>query len=216
MAERIQRFLLWVLAIGLVVGTAAALRYATGYRHVAGLGAPPPSLPPDVYLRLSGITVTGRKDGRAAWVVTADRIDSTRNRERVEFVGNIRAQLLQNGQPRATLRAEKATLSEVTKILTAEGRPGGKLTGVVRGADAAPGRELTFETGQLTWNIGSRQILCPGPVRLAVKGMTLEGVQLAVDLNTKRFSLNEWNGTFPVGEDFSPGETVESLRELAR
>lgn len=216
MAERVQRFLLWLLAIGLVVGTAAALRYATGYRHVAGLGAPPPSLPPNVYLRLSGITVTGRKDGKEAWVVTADRVDSSRNRDRVEFTGNIRAELLQNGQSRATLQADKATLSEVTKVLTVEGKPGGNLNAVIRGEKATPGSELTVETGQLIWNIGSRQIACPGAVRITLKDMILDGVQLAVDLNTKRFSLNEWKGTFHIGEDFSPGASVESLRELAQ
>jgi hypothetical protein len=216
MAERFQRFLLWLLAIGLVVGTAAALRYATGYRHVAGFGTPPPNLPPNVYLRLSGITVTGRKDGKVAWIVTADRIDSSRNRDRVEFMGNIRAELLQNGQSRATLQAEKATLSEITKVLTVEGKPGGKLNAVIRGEKATPGSELTVETGQLTWNIGSRQIACPGAVRMTMKDMVLEGVQLAVDLNTRAFGLKDWTGRFSIEEGENPAEGIETLKEIVR
>jgi LPS export ABC transporter protein LptC len=216
MADRIQRFFLWLLAIGLVGGTIAALRYATGYRHVAGLGAPPPSLPPNVYLRLSGITVTGRKDGQVAYIVTADRIDSTRNRDRVEFVGNIRAELRQDGQPRATFTAEKAVYSEPTKMLTAEGKSGGQITAVVRGATPVPGRELAFETPRLTWNIGSRQVFCPDAVRLAVKDLTLEGIQLSVDLNTREFTLNRWKGTFSVDEESASSEGLETLKEVVR
>jgi hypothetical protein len=148
--------------------------------------------------------------------VTADRIDTTRNRDRVEFVGNIRAELRQNGQPRATFHAEKAVYSEPTKMLTAEGKPGGQITAVVRGANPAPGREMRFETPQLTWNIGSRQVFCPGTVHLAVKDLTLDGVQLSVDLNTREFTLHRWQGTFSVDDEGGASESLETLKEVVR
>jgi lipopolysaccharide export system protein LptC len=214
MAENFQRFLLWLLAIGLIVGTALALRYAVGYRYVAGLGTPPPSLPPNVYLRLTGIKVTGHKDGKPAWYVTADRIDTTKNKDKVDFVGNIKAELLQSGQPRATFTAEKATYNEPTKMLIAEGKPGQNLAVIVRGANPRPDTALTLSTDTIQWNIGSRQILCPNAVNLTVKDLTLNGVQLRVDLNTREYSIQKWSGTFLIEDESSPVTGLETLKEM--
>src|SRR5262245_16387438 len=119
MSERAQRLLLWTLAAALVAGTAFSLRFARGYRAVAGLAPVTPGLPPNVILRLGGIRTEGRRDGRRAWTLRADRVDTTRSHDRVDFAGNVKATLLlPDGKPRATIAAPSASYTDNNKSLS--------------------------------------------------------------------------------------------------
>lgn len=91
MNDRAQRLLLWILAILLVGGTGLALRFARGYRPLAGL-SPVPAFEDGANqpaLRFGRITVSGRERGSAAWRVRAGGVEMTRERDRLVFTGGV-------------------------------------------------------------------------------------------------------------------------------
>ncbi len=122
MNDRTQRFLLWILAILLVGGTGLALRFARGYRPLAGLssGAAYPNAADQPALRFGKITVSGRERGSVAWRVRAGGIEMTRERDRFVFTGGVTFDKLRPaasgktpGSPRAawTLSAQTAEVT---------------------------------------------------------------------------------------------------------
>jgi hypothetical protein len=206
--ERAQRLLLWALAVALVAGTAIALRFARGYRAVAGLESATAGLPPNVSLRLDGIRAEGRKDNRRAWTLRADRIETTRNHDRIDFVGHIEARLLRNGAPRATITAPSASYTDVNKSLTAAG----KIVVLVHSVLPNVKEDLRIETEKVNWNVGAREVDCPGTVRASLGDSEVTGTKLNVDLATRAYSLHDFDARFSLrGEEIAPGRPFGGL-----
>jgi hypothetical protein len=209
MSERAQQWLLWTLAVALVVGTAVALRFARGYQAVAGLAPVTPNLPPSVLLRLDGIRAEGRRDNRRAWTLHADRVDTTRNHDRIDFAGNVGADLLlPDGKPRATITAPSASYTDFSKSLSASG----KIVVLVHSVAPSVKDDLRIETEKVNWNVGGRQVVCPGVVSASLGGSRVVGSQLSVDMKTRELSLHRFEATFSL--DSAP-TAVRSLGELA-
>lgn len=207
MSERLQRYLLWFLALTLVLGTGLALKYVRGYRPVAGYAFVNPSeLPGDIALRFENVRAVGRSNNQRAWVLTAKRIDTTRTRSRIDFSGGVEATLLDQGVPRAVFHAPQATFDSGAKLLVAAGqidctvRPA-KSGGGPQIGDA--GKPLHFETTQVIWNVGSRTVMCPGTVEVETPGLQVRGVNLTVDLRTREHSLKQFQATMTLNDDAS-------------
>lgn len=212
MSDRAQRIVLWCLAVLLVVGTGLALRYARGYRPLVGLTPTDASaLPGDVTLRFEGIKVVGRSNNQPAWRLTADRIDTTRSRSRLDFSGNIEASLLQSGKARAIFTAPFATFDANARALQATGNLLCRVRSPKRLNDTK--NELRIETSLLNWIVGSDLILCPGIVRATLPGVEVKGQQFQVDLRTRKYSLKNVTASFVVEEDNIEG-TLQRLEEF--
>lgn len=235
MSDRAQRFLLWMLTIVLIGGTVYGLRYATGYRVAAGLTPAAPSLlPPDVNLRLSRVRAIGRDRGQVAWTVQADRIDTTRSRDRLQFVGNVRATLLQKGKPHTVFSAPYAEYQTVAKRLTALGTvppaassplaPSGAVAPALAGlvvctvqGSQSNGRDtLRVETGEASWDVGGKKIVCPGHVKATRGTSVVQGDAFEADVQTRDFHVSRFSAQFEVGEDVNPGEAFGSVKEMVR
>jgi lipopolysaccharide export system protein LptC len=187
MSERAQRWLLWILALVVVAGTAVALRFARGYRAVAG-----------------------RRNNRPAWTVRADRVDTTRSHDQVDFAGNVLAKLLlPDGKPRATITAPFASYTDYNKTLTATD----KIVILVHSVAANVKDDLRVETEKVKWNVGARQVECPGSVRASLNASHVTGSSLTVDLKTRAFSLHHFNAILSL--DDAPG-AVLPLGDLVR
>lgn len=199
MSEQAQRILLWCAAVLIVVGTAVALRYAQGYRAIAGIPAIGQLLPPNVNMRLEHLTIKGRKDNRPAWTLTADRLDSSKLRDRIDFTGPIQATLIRDGVTRAILTAATASYVDPPKVLTVSGN----LKAVLRGDKQEARPDVHFETDKIIWNVGANTADCPGKARLTYGDSYAEGEQLKIDLKTRDYSLRNGTGgmTFDETED---------------
>ena len=140
MNDRAQRFLLWVLAVLLVGGTGLALRFARGYRPLAGLG-PGPAYPDAAAnqpaLRFDKITVSGRDKGSVAWRVRAGGVEMTRERDRFVFTGGITFDKL-----RPASSGKKTQAARTAWTLTAR-------TAEVTGAQTGENANFFFSGGDL-------------------------------------------------------------------
>ena len=211
MSESAQRLLLWCIAIAVVVGTGVALRYARGYQAVAGIAALGETLPPNVNLRLQKLQVRGRKDNKLAWTMKADRLDTTRLRDRIEFMGRIEAVFIRDNATRARMTADSATYTDAPKVLTVRGN----LKAVLRGDSRQQERDLQFQTGQVIWNVGAKQLNCPGKVRLVSGNDFVEGEKLAIDLRTRDYDMKNVSGKVVIDNaDPNPLSALPSLRGL--
>jgi lipopolysaccharide assembly outer membrane protein LptD (OstA) len=205
MSERLQRYVLWLLAVTLVVGTGLALKYARGYRPAAGFAfSGPPALPGDVALRFNTVKVIGRKDNRRAWILKAGRVDTTRSRSRVDFSGNVEATLLNQECPRATFTAPQATYDVGAKVLVAAGQVACVVqpaTGTGSRTSIDSRRPLRIEANQVVWNVGSQTVACPGTVRVTLPDLTVTGDDLTVDLRTREHSVKRFHATLTLTDD---------------
>ncbi len=190
MSEQAQRVVLWGLAILLVGGTSLALRYARGYRPLAGLpGADAPLLPGDVGIRFENMTVAGRDRGKPAWTIRARRVETTRGRGRISFSGGVAASLLPGkDRPAATLTASSAAYDEIRRTLS------------LQGDILCAVRDLRVQTDTLFWDAGSRLVRCPGAIRATDRRGTLSGRDLAVNIRTREYTLRNIHLRFPVNE----------------
>ncbi|MBC8103337.1 MAG: hypothetical protein H7Z41_12230 [Cytophagales bacterium] len=213
MSDRSQQILLWLLTALLVGGTAVALKYARGYRPLAGLPSVPSVLPPEVGLRFNDVQVVGRSNNQRAWLLSAQHIDTTRSRTNVDFSGRISATLLKDGRvARATITAGGANYDLLRKQLNVR-------DGIVcRVRDDKTGREsLVVRAPDLQWQVEGRMVHCTGPVQATLAGGdTLQGDQLVVDLKTGNKTLKNVRATFYVNEegDASAGAPPKLLQEL--
>jgi hypothetical protein len=186
-----------LLFILLCIGVYLAVRFVqSAPRSVISLSGNQPALPPNVNLRLTGLSLTGRKEGKVAWTMKADRLDTTRDHNELDFAGNVQAVLLEQEKPRATIKAAAAHYSNVRKLLEASG----PLICILR-PPSPGGEDLRIETDHVTWNVGERRVLCPGRVHAVQGDRIAEGEQLTVDLRTRNFSLRNFAVTLPVNED---------------
>ena len=180
MTDRAQRIALWTLALLLVAGTGLALRYARGYRPLAGLTNQGSLFPSEIGIRFDGITVVGRHKGRPAWTLKAGRVETTRSRSRVDFTGGIEAGLLPSkGVPAATLTARAAAYDNGARAL----RLWGDLVCTVR--------DLRITAGALTWDAGSNLVRCPGPVHATFRQGQITGQDMTVDLRTRTLTVRD-------------------------
>lgn len=205
MSERVQGILLWLVAISLIVGTSIALQYAGGYRRIAGFENPV-LLPPNVTLRLMNVTATGRRNNQKAWTMSAKQVDSSKDRSRVDFVGDIKVTLYSEGRPRATLNADMANYLAPNQTLLV----GGHVVGIMKDPKAGTD-DLKMETTRIQWNIGSRQVTAPEAVTLTLKDGTITGTQLMVDLKTRDYSMKDFKADLALDGDTSPSDTLNNL-----
>lgn len=209
MSERAQRYILWIVAALLVAGTGLALRYAKNYREQAASFVPGgggPLLPGDVNLRFQAVRIVGRRNNQKAWTVRADRIDTTKTRNRVDFSGNIRAELIQTGKVRAQFAAPFATYDVQGQNLTAFG----KLTCDVWGSTKSKA-PFHLEAGQLWWGIGTETVRCGGKVHGTAPGTNVTGDDLTINLRTRDYTLRNLNARFTIEEG---GEVPTALPGL--
>ena len=187
MSDKAQRIVLWTVAILLVVGTSLALRYARGYRPLAGLGPAGSPFPGSVGIRLHGIQVVGRHQGTAAWTLKAGRVETTRARNRIDFSGGIVATLLPvQGRPAAALTAPSATYDNLARAL--------RLSGDV----VCTLRDLRVTASSLVWDAGSNVVLCPGAVRATHPRGAVDGDGLTINIRTREYSVRNVRARFPV------------------
>ena len=190
MSEKAQRIVLWGLALLLVGGTVLALRYARGYRPLAGLsGGESSLLPGDIGVRLEKLTVVGRDRGRSAWIIKAGRVETTRARSRILFSGGIIASLLPGkDRPAATLTAPAALYDEWGRKLDLQ-------SDVVCAV-----RDLRVAAAALHWDIGSHLVRCPGAIRATDRRGTLSGEDFSVNIRTREYTLRNVHLRFPLNE----------------
>lgn len=170
--------MLWILAILLVGGTGLALRFARGYRPLAGLSPVPPDA--DEFrqpaLRFGKITVSGRERGRHAWRLRAGGVELTRAQDRLVFVGGVSFDKLRPAPSREKAgRAFAWTLSaraaEVTGAQTGENAnfsfSGGDLRARLFKADgktvaatlSSPGATATYANKWRTLRLSGRPVV---------------------------------------------------------
>ena len=190
MSEKAQRIVLWGLAVLLVGGTALALRYARGYRPLAGLPvAEAGLLPADIGVRFEDVTLVGRDRGKRAWTLRAGRVETTRARHRIFFSEGITASLLPDkSRPAATLTAPRAEYDERGRTLR------------LQGAVVCRVGDLRVTAEALSWDAGSHLVRCPGPIRAADPRGTLRGENFAVDIRTREYTLRNVHLRFPVNQ----------------
>jgi LPS export ABC transporter protein LptC len=204
----------WLPAILLVIlgaGIYFAIRFVLAApRSPFNLPGSMPALPPNVNLRLTNLSLTGRKEGKPAWTMQADRMDTTRDHNELDFAGNIHAELLQEGVSRATVRASTAHYSNASKLLIASG----SVVCVAHPPKEGEGEDIRMESDRVTWNIGERRIVCPNLVRVVQGEYQATGEQLTVDLKTRNVTLRNFMITLPVNEDgtLPLGSTGENSR----
>jgi lipopolysaccharide export system protein LptC len=187
MPDKAQRALLWSLAVLLVVGTGLALRFARGYRPLAGLPASPVLTAPDVGVRFDKITMIGRENNRQAWKVVARRVETTRARSRFTFGGGVRASLSPGkDRPATTVTARDAVYDSLERRL----RLGGGVVCRVR--------SLRVETSAAEWQAGTDVVFCPSRVRATDGRSELIGERLRVNIRTRELSLQNIRARFPV------------------
>ncbi|MDX1935207.1 MAG: LPS export ABC transporter periplasmic protein LptC [Capsulimonadales bacterium] len=202
----------WVsafLVLLLIAGTYLAVRFVReSPRSPLITGGGTPDLPPNVHLRLSGLTITGRKDGRPAWHLRADRMDSTRDSREIDFDGHIRADFSGEETRRATVEAASAHYSDTLKRLVASG--GVRLR--LRPTSPQFPEEIRIETDSIVWNVGDRNVLCPKPVRAFQGSRFARADGLTVDLKTRKLTLRNFTASLPVNEEgVLPNEPVERI-----
>lgn len=193
----------WISALLILLlcgGTYLAIRFiqqfpATRPLSPSGMA----SLPPNINLRLMGVSITGRKEGQPAWTMEANRMDTTRDHNEVDFSGNVHAELLQDGKHRATIQAESAHYSQSQKLLTASG----PVICIIKPTKSGEGEDLRIESQQVIWNVGSRNVTCPGKIRAVQGKRIIEGEQLTVDLKTRNISLRNFAAMLTVDEEGS-------------
>lgn len=209
MSDRAQRILILLLAIGLVGGTVAALKYARGYRPLAGLGPAGPSGPGDIGIHFQDVKVIGRKDNKRAWTLRADTVDTTRSKSRVAFQGNIRAELLEGKQVRAIVTAPQANFDVNAKVLAASG----DLTCRIRPTNPRQKDDLVVRTDQVYWNVGAKTVLCPNTVTVTAPNASVTGRQLDINIATRDFTLTNFRADFAVEEGDAPSTLGEGFTQ---
>jgi len=211
MTDRAQQAVLWILAVSLVVGAALALRFARGYRQLAGFGTiGSPTMPETVGVELNNVRIVGRDKSKKAWIVKAGRINTTRTRTRYEFVGGISAQFLRDEKPRAVVTAPQAAYEAATKTFTVSG-------GIVCRV-----RDLTVKTPQVLWTVGENTLRCPGAVAANLPGEnggTMRGENVTVNLTSRNLRAQSVSGTLFIEGDMEDGASAAALKrftDLAR
>ncbi len=199
MSERFQQVLIWITAVLLIVGTGIALRYAGGYRQIAGITTPT-ILPPSVSLRLKDVIAAGRRNNQLSWTLKADQVDSSRDRTKVDFQGNIAIKMFTDGQERGVLTADLATYLSLNQMLSVSG----KVVGILRDTKALRGEALRLQTDTVHWNIGARHVICPNDVAITVKDGVVRGNQLSVDLKTRDQTMRNVEAEFTLSGNDAP------------
>ncbi|MBC8137605.1 MAG: hypothetical protein H8F28_17115 [Fibrella sp.] len=209
----------WATITGIIVAilaVAAGLRYAMTPNRPSAINRPnPDALPPGVSIRHRRSVFTGYDEQtRKAWVVRADTVEFSSDRSRVEARGNVEAELFDapTGKRRALITAGTFVFTRNSKSL----QVGGKII------CQAPGKndksDLRVEADMLIWNVGAKQIICPGEVTAELpngKG-TARGRELTLDLPSREWTLQQFHGEFAFreGEGSVPPPFVNPLKGL--
>ncbi len=205
MTDRVQRAVLWTLAVVLGVGVGLALRYARGYRQLAGFGTVGPVMPETVGVELNNVRIIGRDKNKKAWIVRAGRINTTRTRTRFEFMGGISAQFLRDEKPRAVVNAPQAVYESATKTFTVSG-------GIVCRV-----RDLTVRTPRALWTVGENVLRCPGTVSAVLPGANggeMRGSNVTVNITTRDIKAEKVSGTMYIEGDAEDSVSSAALKRI--
>ena len=198
--ERAKSWGTFALMVALIGATAAGLRYALTPRHFSDTGTPDPNiLPLGTGIRVVRAEFAGFDDKtRKAWIVRADTLDVSSDRTRIEARGNVEAELLdpETGKRRAQINAPVVVFTRNSQTL----QVGGKI--VCRAPGIQEQTDLRVEAQTLIWNVGAKQVFCPGTVQaqLPNAGGTARGNDLTLDLTTRATTWKRFHGEFAVGE----------------
>jgi hypothetical protein len=210
----------WATVGGMIAFTvvaAAGLRYAISPNRPATIGTNPNPLPPGIAARVNRMEYTAYEyDGetRKTWVVHADVLDISSDKSRVEARGNVEAELLDapTGKRRALITAPTAVFTRNSKTL----QVAGKIVCQAPGTNIQ--NDLRVEAETLIWNIGAKQIMCPGEVVAVLPNRTgtARGRELTLDLTTREWSLQKFHGEFALreGQGNTPPPFVNPLKGL--
>lgn len=210
----------WATVTGMILVVVLAvvgLRYAmTPNRAPSTNRRNPDALPPGVGIRFQRYVFTGYDDktGRKAWLVRADKVEISSDRSRVEATGNVESELFDvpTGKRRALITAVSLVVARNSKTL----QVGGKIV------CQAPGKndesDLRVEANTLIWNIGAKQIICPGEVvaNLPNRKGKAQGRDLTLNLANREWEMQKFHGEFVVreGEGSTPPPFVNPLKGL--
>jgi hypothetical protein len=238
MNERAQRLLLILAALLLTFGVGTALKYARQSGALALSPAIAPPLAAQVALRFRQAAVTGYENGQPAWSITAQVIETERDKRtlrfsqglkatllekgkpgaylaspsaiftdqrRLDFIGGLEATLLQEGKPRAMLSAPTASFDTKERSFLAAGSI---MVKVLPAAKPSPNElpkslgSLTITCTQLHYTVGTRQVHCPGDVKIVTeKGDEVFGRDLTLNVETHSFSLADFRGRIRATKD---------------
>lgn len=203
--------------VALAVVTAAGLRYAISPNRSASSGTNPNPLPPGTGVRVNRTEFTGYEyDGetRKSWAVRADVLDISSDKSRVEARGNVEAELFDapTGKRRALITAPAVVFTRNSKTL----QVAGKIVCQAPGTNIQ--NDLRVEAETLIWNMGAKQIVCPGAVVAALPNGTgtAQGRELTLDLTSREWSLQKFHGAFALreGQGNTPPPFVNPLKGL--
>jgi hypothetical protein len=214
--DRLQRLIMWVIAVTVVGGTILALRYVRGYRPAAGLVFPGTTdMPANIALSFDNVRSVGRKGNKRAWTLTAGKVQTDRDHTTLNFSDHIIATLLDNGTPRAIISAPQATFDANARLLVAAGRIECTVfpkIGDSRGIKKASSN-LVMEAQEVVWNVGTHTVVCRGPVHATLDGDDLSGNDLSVDLDTRDMAMNQFHATLML-DDSSANSVSDTLQGL--
>lgn len=213
-SDRLKSWATFALIIAAIGGGTWLIRYVFPTYH-GGDPHAPGSLPSNIGVRLtqSEFTIYGAEGTRKACTVRADTIEATADKGRVEARGNVVAELfdLPTGKRRARITAPLVVFTTGSKTLQIAGK-------IVCRAPGGSARDLAVEADTLVWNIGAKQIFCPGVVHaaLADDAGTADGRDFTLDLLTHAWTLKHFRGAFAVGEGqgVAPPPFVNPLKGL--
>lgn len=218
--DRLQRLVMWIVAIVVVGGTVLALRYVRGYRPLGGLNfSAPTDLPANIVLRFDNVRIVGRKDHKTAWSLVAGKVQTDRNRTTLNFSRNVTATLMNDGKPRAVLTAPQATYDANARLLVAAGRiecrvlPKAAVNSRIKPSVKPSSDDLVVEAQEVIWNVGTQTIVCQGPVSGSLPGMNLQGNDLSVNLMTREMSIHQFHATLTLDDSGENGfsNTLQGL-----
>jgi lipopolysaccharide assembly outer membrane protein LptD (OstA) len=151
-----------------------------------------------------GLKATLLEQGKPGAYLTSPSATFT-DQSKLDFTGGLEATLLQNGQPRATLSAPTASFDIKTRSFLAAGsilikvKPPAK---PVRGELPLSLGTLTITCSQLSYSVGTKQVICSGKVKIVTeKGDEVFGRDLTLNIETRDFILTDFQGIIHAPKD---------------
>jgi len=216
-----ERLTPWANFAGIVLLIGAitlGVRYVLAPHHFTqGGSGGAGGIPPGTGIRTVQTTFTGYDTRtRKEWTVRPDTVDISSDRSRVEARGNVEARLFDapSGRLRALVTAPLAVFSRNAKTLQVSG----KIVCRVPGDGGV--RDLSVDAETLIWNVGAKQVFCPGEVHFVLPTGTgkVRGRDLTLDLVSRGWTLSKFHGEFTVhaGSGGAPPTLPISLKIPAR
>lgn len=142
-----------------------------------------------VSIRFKDATLVGRSDGQKVWTFHARTIDLSKDRRHAAFTGVTRGSLMRDGRQIASLSADKAVYSTLTRNVAVPG-----------GAEFKLEEGPSFKVRNVLWDAKKSTLLCREGVEIELAGSTLHGERMTVDLDKKELTIEKVKGEIRLDE----------------